>query len=170
MTSSRSPGEAAETIGGFGRQDRLWVIGLFGLGGAVVGAILPYAARLAADLPWMPFEGPVRLLGDSDQQWLLVGRPLLGLVAGVVFSAWVIINTPVLHLSGEGIRVERRGAVERVIDRSTVAAVYRRRSQTVIETREGRRLFDDEVEGDKTAIRDAFVRLGYPWEGPPPGA
>lgn len=140
---------------------------MFGLGGTLVGVALPYVARLASDLPWVPFQGPLRLLAGFDQRWLVLGRPALGLVAGLALAVWTIVSTPVLHLSRDRIQVERRGEIDRVIDRSRVEAVYRRRSHLVIETKEGRRLFDDEIEGDKAGIRAAFVSLGYPWEGPP---
>lgn len=169
MTGAVSPGgtPGVETVGGFDRQARLWVAVMFGLGGAAVGAVLPFLTRVAADMPWVPFEGPIRLLGSFDQQWLVVGRPSLGLVAGLAFAAWVVVNAPVLHLSHDSIQVKRHGAIERVIDRSKVDAVYQRRSRVVIETKEGRRLFDDDIEGDSAGVRAAFVRLGYPWEGGP---
>ena len=168
MTSVEPPdGAPGETVGGFDREARIWVFGLFGLGGAAAGLLLPYLAGLAAEVPWMPFEGPIRLAGSFDQPWLVWGRPALGLALGLAFAGWVVLSSPVLHLTSGGIRVERRGEVERVIDRGKVDAVYRRGSHLVIETKDGRRLFDDDVEGDKAAIREAFARLGYPWEGGP---
>lgn len=162
------PPDASPTriVGGFDRAGRIWVLTLFGIGGAVVGALLPPLARWAGELPWVPFEGPIRLLGSFDDAWLVWGRPALGLVAGLAFAAWVIVDSPVLTISRERVEVQRRGQVERVIERGTVASVRPRGAKTVIEADSGRKLFEDDVEGDKAAVRAAFVDLGYPWEGP----
>ncbi len=158
---------AWQTIGGFDAEGRLWVFGLFGLGGAALGAVIPYLARLATELPFVPFAGPLKLLASFDQAWLVWGRPVVGLAAGLAFAGWVVLGTPVLQLSPAEIRVQRRGQVERVIQRRKVDAVYRRGSKIVIETQHGRELFNDEIEGDKAVTRGAFVSQGYPWEGEP---
>lgn len=153
-------------MGGFDRGGRLWVLTLFGLGGIALGALLPLLAGWASALPWVPFQGPLELLGSFDHPWLVWGRPALGLLLGLGVAAWVIADSPVLDVGPDQVRVRRRGEVQRVIDRATVAAVYPRGSATVIEAESGRTLFDGDVEGDKTAVRRAFVDHGYPWEGP----
>jgi hypothetical protein len=72
----------------------------------------------------------------------------------------------VLDISTERIHVRRRGQVERVIERDTVASVRPRGSTIIIETDRGRTLFERDVEGDRSEVRGAFVDHGYPWEGP----
>ena len=157
---------AEQMVGGFDPAGRAWVVALFAVGGLGLGALLPVLSSWAADLPWVPFRGPLELLGSSDQAWLLWGRPALGLLIGVGLAAWVILNSPELDISHDEILVRRHGQVQRVIQRTTVDAVYRRGSKIVIETDRGRKLFEDDIEGDKLAVRDAFVTHGYPWEGP----
>jgi len=154
------------TVGGFDRSGRLWVTGMFAVGGAALGALLPLLARWAAELPWVPFQGPLRLVGSFDQTWLTWGRPVLGLVAGLALAAWVVFDSPVLDVGPDRIDVRRRGEVERVVERAKVATVHPRGSKLRIETESGRTLFEGDVEGDKAQIRRAFVDHGYPWEGP----
>lgn len=167
MTDASPPSDQQNrTVGGFDASGRRWMLVLFGLGGAALGALLPVVARWAAELPWAPFQGPLRLVASIDEPWLTWGFPGLGLAAGLAFAAWVIYDSPVLDIGRERIQVRRRGEVERVIERSTVAAVHPRRSTIVIETESGRKLFEHDVEGDRDAVRSAFVDLGYPWEGP----
>ncbi|MGC5629293.1 YqeB family protein [Georgenia sp. Z1344] len=153
------------TIGGFSGSDRAWVLVIFGGAGAIVGALVPVLAGWASSLPWMPFQGPLELLGSFDQSWLVWGRPLLGLVVGLLIGLVVVSRTPVLRVGPGEIEVVRGGDVERVIDRDDVAATYRRGSHLVIETAQGRSLFDAEVEGDKDRHRAVLVEAGYPWEG-----
>ena len=133
---------------------------------AGLGLLLPVLARWAGELPWMPFQGPLRLLGSLDAGWLVWGRPLAGAVLGVLVAAWVVTGSAVLHVSDEQVRVERRGQVERIVRREQVDGVHRRGSKVVLVSAQGRELFADDVEGPKDAVRTAFVGHGYPWEGP----
>lgn len=160
-------GVATRRIGGFDRAGRLFVVGMFGGGGLALGLVLPWLAGVVDDRGWVPFAGPLRLLASFDGSWLVWGRPLIGLLLGLAFAAWVVTSSAVLHVGPTEIRVERRGEVERVIPRASVDAVHRRGSKVVIETAGGRTLFDDDIEGERAAIREAFVSAGYPWEGPP---
>ena len=165
MANPRPAVPPHDAVGGFDRSGRLWVLALFGLGGAALGALLPFLARWATDLPWVPFQGPLELLGSFEQPWLVWGRPVLGLIAGLAFAIWVILDSPVLDFHDDEIHVRRRGQVERIIERSKVDSVYRRGSTIVMETDNGRKLFEDEIEGAKDEVRDSFVRHGFPWEG-----
>lgn len=92
---------------------------------------------------------------------------MLGLVVGLGLALWVILESPVLVIDQDRISVRRRGQVERVLERSKIDSIYRSGSKTVIETETGRKLFEDEIEGDRSEIRAAFVDKGYPWEGAP---
>ncbi|WP_132974545.1 YqeB family protein [Ornithinimicrobium sufpigmenti] len=167
MTDREADGALpARTVGGFDQTGRTWVLVLFALGGAGIGAVIPLLSGWAAQLAWVPFEGPLRLLGSFDQQWLVWGRPALGLLLGLAFATWVIHDSPVLAIDGKHVTVRRRGEVQRVIARDTVAAVYPKGAKIIVETEAGRVLFGEDVEGDKAAVREAFIEHGYPWEGP----
>ena len=89
----------AITVGGFDRTGRAWVIALFVLGGIALGILLPAIARWASDFPWVPFQGPLQLLGSFDQPWLVWGRPILGALIALGFALWVIIDSPVLVIT-----------------------------------------------------------------------
>lgn len=156
---------APRRVGGFDRGGQAWVLALFMTGGAGLGALLPLLARWASGLPWVPFQGPLELLSSFDSAWLVWGRPLLGLLAGLGLAAWVLADSPVLEIGPDAVEVRRRGEVERVIPRAKIDAVYRRRGAVVIEGVHGQTLFDADVEGAREAVRDAFVAAGYPWEG-----
>ncbi|MCC2312757.1 YqeB family protein [Cellulomonas xiejunii] len=163
MVTESANGETR--VGGFDTEGRWFVAGLLAAAGAALGLLLPLLARWAAGLPWVPFQGPLRLLASFDGSWLVWGRPLLGAVLGLLLAAWVVTGTAVLVLSDAQVEVVRRGQVERVIRRDQVDGVHRRGSKVVVESAQGRELFADDVEGPKDAVRAAFVRHGYPWEG-----
>lgn len=164
MTTDGAP--PVHVVGGFDRAGRRWVVSLFGGGGVALGAVLPVLVGWAVELPWVPFQGPLRLIATFDQSWLTWGRPVLGLLLGLGAAAWVIADAHVLEVGPDEIQVRRRGEVQRVIQHATVASVHPKGSKVVIETETGRTLFEGEIEGDKAAVRRAFVETGYPWAGP----
>lgn len=159
--------DAGTVVGGFDRGGRLFVVGGFAVAGIVAGFVLPLLARWAAGLPWVPFQGPLELISSFDATWLVWGRPLIGALLGLAFGLYVVAGTPVLEIRDDALEVRRNGQVQRVIPRETVGGVHLRGSKTVVEAKEGRVLFEDDVEGGKDAIRQAFVDHGYPWEGGP---
>lgn len=136
---------------------------MFATGGIALGFLLPLLATWAAELPWIPFQGPIELAASFDQAWLIWVRPLIGLLAGLALAAWVIHDAYVLQVDPERIEVRRRAAVERVIERAKVESVHRRGAKIVIENAAGHALFEGEIEGERAAVRRAFVEAGYPW-------
>lgn len=148
---------------GFSRGDKTFLAVTCTVVGVGLGFAVPYLAGWAADLPWIPFRGPLELLGSFDSPIATWIRPVVGLLLGLAFTAYLVHQSPVLQVSPEQIEVTSRGATRRIA-RSEVAGIYREGSKIVVETRAGRRLFHGEIEGSKDAVRDAFVHHGYPWE------
>lgn len=166
--STEGVGRGQTRVGGFDAEGRAFVVVLLTLGGGLLGFAVPYLARWAAELPWVPFQGPLRLLGSLDGSWLTWGRPVIGAALGLAVALWVVQRSVVLLVADDRIEVLRGGQVERVIRREQVDGVHRTRSKVVIQNAQGRELFADDVEGDAAAVRDAFVAHGYPWEGAAP--
>ena len=150
-------------MGGLTASDRWLTVLLFGALGLSVGLLVPLLANWAAELPWLPFQGPLQLIGSFDHDWLTWGRPVIGTVLGVLVALFVLRASPVLTLTDERIEI-RAGDEVTVIEREKVDGVRRKGSNIVILSASGRELFRGEVEGSKGALREAFLRHDYPWE------
>ena len=130
--------------------------------GAVAAVLLPILAHWAQGRG-LPFPGPLRFLASFDSAWLVWGRPVIGGVVGLVAGVLVVHLSPVLYVNPYTILIEK-GDNRRRITREQVGGVYRERGTVVIAAKEGRILFEGDVEGGRVAIRAAFVDHGYPWE------
>ncbi|MCK0112001.1 hypothetical protein MWU75_07620 [Ornithinimicrobium sp. F0845] len=130
--------------------------------GAGAAAVLPVVARWT-EQRGVPFPGPLQLLASFDSDWLVWGRPVIGLVVGVVAALLIAHHQPVLHITRDSVLVEK-GSDRRRIRREDVAGVFREGSKLVIETEQGRRLYEGDVDGGREKVRDAFRGHGYPWE------
>lgn len=130
--------------------------------GAAAAAVLPVVARWVEERG-APFPGPLQLLASFDSDWLVWGRPVIGLVVGVVAALLIAHHEPVLTVSRQDVLVER-GESRRRIRREDVAGVFRDGKQLVLETERGRRLYQGGVEGRHEVVRAAFTDRGWPWE------
>ena len=166
--SDRRDGAASETsVGGFDRGGRAFILVLFVAGGLALGFLLPLLARWASDLPWVPLRGPLELISSFEAGWLVWGRPVLG-AAAAPGSPSPSSATPRSSTSRTTRFASRRQDRSSASSRETkVDGVHRVGSNTVIENSRGRVLFQGDVEGGTDALRAAFLRHGYPWEGPP---
>lgn len=146
---------------GFDRSSAVLVAGAGLVLGALAAVLLPILAYWAEGRG-LPFPGPLRFLASFDSAWLVWGRPVIGAVGGLVAGVLVVHLSPVLYVDADAIVVEK-GDDRRRITREQVGGVYRERSNVVIAAKEGRTLFEGDVEGGRDAVRAAFVDHGYPW-------
>lgn len=138
----------------------VWVV--LGAAGVGLGLALPWLLQNASQWP-IPYLGALEALGSIDSPLMVIGRPaVLGLV-GLVFAFFITHEAARLAITDERIRITE-GDDTRVVTREQVAGVYRRGSKVRIDSPEGRVLFDEDVEGGKAAVAAAFISHGYPWE------
>lgn len=130
--------------------------------GTGAAALLPVVARWVEERG-VPFPGILQFLASFDSDWLVWGRPAIGLVVGLVAALVIAHNEPVLTVSDDSVLVQK-GDSRRRIKRADVAGVYRDGKKLVIETEQGRRLYEGDVEGGRDLVRAAFVDRDYPWE------
>ena len=148
---------------GMSTGDRAVVLVGFPLAGAGLGALLPLVWGVVEDASWIPFHGPLAALMSVDDGWSWLvrigGLALVGLVVAVV----AIAEDTVVSIGQDDVRIRVKGT-SRTIGRERIAGVFHDGKHLVIETAEGRRLLDAEVDGAKRKAAPAFQQFGYPWE------
>jgi hypothetical protein len=150
------------TVLAMGTQDK-WLVAVIGAAlGVGVGFLLPWLGTVAARYP-IPFAGPIELLSSFEAPALVVLRPVIGAAVGLVVAAVVISGSPRITVTDAEILIAK-GDDERRIERAQVAGVYRDGGALVIDSVEGRQLYNGDVEAPRAAVRDAFVAHGYRWE------
>jgi hypothetical protein len=135
----------------------------FPLVGAAAGWLLKSLAGWATTLPWVPFQGPLELVGSVPDPYATIGSLALGIVGGLVVA--VLAEQDHLRVTVEDDQVTiARGGSSRPVRRASVAAVYLDGNQPVLLgpatdelAREGGGL------PDATRLQTAFEAHGYPW-------
>jgi hypothetical protein len=160
VTDERSPTEPVRL--GFSGADRAF-LGVVGVVlGAAAGWVLPILVHWAVD-QGLPLPGWLTWLDTVDAGWLSWGRPMIGAVAGFVIAMAIVEQSPTVIVDPAELVVDQ-GSNRRRIPRDSVVGVYREGGKTVVETAEGRRLFEGEIEGGREHVRQAFLDRGWPYE------
>lgn len=144
----------------FGTKVIVWVFCI--AAGVGLGLALPWLLQYVASWP-IPFIDQLKFLGSFDAPIMVIGRPAVLGVAGLVFAFFITYQSAQLWITDKQITITE-GDDSRVIGRDQVGGVYRHGGKVRIESPEGRVLFDDDVEGGKLKIAAAFRKHGYPWE------
>ncbi|WP_446664950.1 YqeB family protein [Flexivirga sp. B27] len=161
LDKSDGAGEPAKL--GFTRDDVLWMVAIFGvLAGGLLGAA-PWIARWLRDIPAVPFHAALDQLASFDQPWSHVARPALGIVLGVGAALVIVLTAHRLEVYDDHL-VIRRGDDRRSIARDDIVGIHRDGKKIVIDGKQGRRIFADEVEAKAQQVRAAFLDRGYPYE------
>lgn len=142
--------------------DKAIVVTLAATAGIALGFLLPWLASFATEFP-IPFGGAIEKLSEFDSPTIVALRPVIGGALGVVAGFVVAGSNPTVTVSADRILVRKNGET-RALAKNEVGGIHRARGKIVIETPTGRILFDDEIDGAKQQVADAFVEYGYPWE------
>ncbi len=146
----------------------LFIIGAPVLG-MTLGFFLPRIAEWADTLPWVPFEGPLRLITSWEGRWAAIGLVAAGLVVGLVAAGAVLTMTLKVTLTDAEIRLTKDDKT-RTIARSDVGAVFMDGKSLVVLDRESRELAREENEASAVRTEQAFRAHGYPWASEDPHA
>ncbi|MGF9912361.1 DUF308 domain-containing protein [Paenibacillus ehimensis] len=130
--------------------------------GLALGYFIPLIAKWALTLPWVPYEGPLKLITSVSGLWATVIASLLGLAAGLWFAQEVIKDTLYVVVSGETIRLEKDGAAQE-LTRETIGAVFLDGKQLVVLGNKGEELARETYEWASGRIAGALTEHGYPW-------
>ncbi|MBB6485940.1 hypothetical protein [Rhizobium lusitanum] len=90
--------------------DQTVVIMVAAVAGAILLFLLPKSAVWAlANLPWVPWDGPLKLLITGEQMLTRWGVAAIGAVLGVLSGVLIIHDEPIIIISSSELLVHRGG-------------------------------------------------------------
>ncbi|GII90644.1 hypothetical protein Ssi02_08750 [Sinosporangium siamense] len=137
----------------------LWV--LFPLIGVGLGGLLVFLIGWLADLPWVPFKGPIDLIDSIPDPWLAVGLPAAGLLIGLVVSMITLHESVSVTISDDRVALTTMGK-ERAFPREAVEAVFVDAKHLVVLGHHTEELAREKHEGlPISQLEAAFTGHGY---------
>ncbi|GLI04079.1 hypothetical protein YDYSG_01090 [Paenibacillus tyrfis] len=161
MNISRSSYQKPTAVGFSSAVRILLFVGCSALGIAL-GYFIPLIAKWALTLPWVPFQGPLKLITAFSGVWVTIVTSVLGLLAGLWFAEEVIKDTLHVVVSGETIRLEKDGTVQKFM-RETIGSVFLDGKQLVILGNNGEEHARETYDWASERIAGALTEHGYPW-------
>ncbi|MFM1655160.1 DUF308 domain-containing protein [Brevibacillus sp. B_LB10_24] len=167
MTGSISPNNK-KTVVGFSATTGIILYGGFGAAGLVLGYFLPQLAAWAVKLPWVPFEGPLKLVNSFSGIWANLIIALLGFIAGLVVASIAVKETLVVTITDEAVQLDKDGH-KQTIGRKEIDTVFLDGKQLVILGKSGYELAREKMDESPKTVVDGFKKHGYSWssEGDP---
>lgn len=147
---------------GLTRTDKTVIWTFFPVAGAAVGWFLPKLAHWALKLPWVPFEGPLKLVSSLQGGWVSFATAALGALVGGWISVVAMRETLQIRLSDQEVNLRIRGK-ERSFKHGEVAAVFVDNKQLVLLGTDGQVLYREKPETKRKKLAEAFTRHGYDW-------
>jgi len=130
--------------------------------GAGLGLALHFLLGWLLGLPWLPFQGPLKLLDRIPDQIALPVLMGLGLVAGVIFGVYALADELSITVTWDGVRLQR-GDLDRTLRRNAVASVFLDGKHLVLLGPDTNELAREKTDQSATRLAAAFTAHGYPW-------
>ncbi|MEV6411393.1 hypothetical protein [Kribbella sp. NPDC051718] len=161
-----STDSSTKTVIGHSAADKLLLYGGLPLVGLVLGFFLPRIADWAADLEWVPFQGPLELISRWDGWWVVAICLALGLIGGVLLAAMALEDTLKTTVGTTEVEFLKNQRTTRV-PREKVALAFLDGKEIVLQDSRSAELarekHDELGAAARTKIQAAFRAHGYPW-------
>ena len=144
------------------RWQRLLVWIGFPLLGLAAGWLLKSVAGWVASLPWVPFQGPFKLVASAPEPHASIGALVVGGLAGLVLATLAAFDRLTVTVADDQVTFTR-GGVTRAVKRPLVGAVFLDGRRLVLLGRATEELAREASDLEADRLRDAFVVHGFPW-------
>lgn len=144
---------------------------LFIVGGAGLGWLIKAGAGWVADLPWAPFQGPLRLINEitGAEPVSTIAALVVGAVAGAVVAVVSMADILQVTVSSDSVAL-KRGSKEQMFKRSAISTAYMDGKHLVLVGGSGEELAREKTDLRKADFAEAFHERGFHWSDDDPFA
>ncbi|MGE8205324.1 YqeB family protein [Heyndrickxia sp. NPDC080065] len=155
------------TLLNFSKTDKaiLWLG--FPLAGLVLGWFLPSIAKWGSSLPWVPFQGPLKLIASYNGAWVGFITMLLGLIAGIALILLSFHESLEISIYDNKVILKLRNE-ETILYKKDISLVFMDGNQLALLGNDEKEIFRYKQELNKNTVRTAFLQHNYPWSDEEP--
>lgn len=155
------------TVLNFSKTDKVILWLGFPLIGLVIGWILPSIAKWGSSLPWVPFEGPLKLIASYNGAWVGFITMILGLIAGVILTLLSFHESLEMSIYDDRVILKLRDD-EIILKKKDISLVFMDKKQLVLLGIDEKELFRCKQELNKSRVATAFIKHNYLWSDTDP--
>ncbi|MHB9938127.1 hypothetical protein CF098_08890 [Clostridium sporogenes] len=150
------------TLLNFSKTDKVILWFGFPLIGLVLGWFLPSIAKWAISLPWIPFQGPLKLIASYNGAWVDIVTMILGLIAGIILTIFSFHESLETSIYGDKVILKIRDD-EIILKKKDISFIFMDKKQLVLLGHDNKELFRCKQELNKNRVSAAFIKHNYPW-------
>lgn len=155
------------TLLNFSKADKviLWVG--FPIAGLVLGWFLPRIAKWGSSLPWVPFQGPLKLIASYNGVWVGFITMILGLIAGIALTFLTFHESLEVSIYDDKVILKLRNE-ETILNKKDILLVFLDKKQLVLLGNDEKEIFRYKQELNEKTVRTAFLQHNYSWSDKEP--
>lgn len=134
----------------------------FAMIGLTIGYFIPQIAKWALSLPWIPFEGPLRLITSFQGSTAAFITALLGMTAGIWFAHSVSAMLLSVKITDHTVEF-MKGKKVQTIHSGDIALVFMDHKRLVLLGTAGYELVREEIDEKPVNVEKAFRQHHYEW-------
>ncbi len=150
------------TLLNFSKTDKVILWLGFPLIGLVLGWFLPSIAKWGISLPWIPFQGPLKLIASYNGAWVDIVTMILGLIAGIVLTLFSFHESLETSVYDDKVILKIRDD-EIILKKRDISFVFMDKKQLVLLGHDNKELFRCKQELNKSRVSAAFIKHHYLW-------
>ncbi len=151
-----------ETVLGLSKGEKMLIILIPPILGALLGWFLPTIAEWATKLPFIPFDQLIEWIAALDSYWVSLIAMLVGLLAGIFFTLYAFSESLKVSISDQEVQLSSKEKV-RTILRKDISAIFVEDKQLVLLGTDGVELYRGQLDSKKGLTAEAFKQHRYPW-------
>ncbi len=155
------------TLLNFSKTDKVILWLGFPLIGLVLGWFLPSIANWGISLPWIPFQGPLKLIASYNGAWVDIVTMILGLSAGIALTLFSFHESLETSVYDDKVIFKIRGD-EIILKKKDISFVFMDKKQLVLLGHDKKELFRCKQELNKIRVGAAFIKHHYLWSDTDP--
>ncbi|MDU0154406.1 YqeB family protein [Bacillus cabrialesii] len=159
--------DQSHTTIGFTKTAAYFLYAVLAIIGLTIGYFIPQFAKWALSLPWIPFEGPLRLVTSFQGSPAAFITALLGMSAGIWFAHTVIAMLLSVKITDDTVELIKGKKVQ-TIRSDNIALVFLDHKRLVLLGTAGYELAREEIDEKSVNIENAFKKHHYEWAAADP--
>lgn len=155
------------TILHFSKTDKVFLWLGFPLIGLVFGWLLPSIAKWGSSLPWLPFQGPLKLIASYHGAWVGIVTMILGLIAGIALTILSFHESLEMSIYDDKVILKLRDD-EIMIKKKDISLACMDKKQLVLLGNDEKEMFRCKQELSRNTVSAAFIKHNYLWSDTDP--
>ncbi|KIL74027.1 MULTISPECIES: YqeB family protein [Bacilli] len=156
-----------ETVLGLSTGEKVILIIMPPVLGALLGWFIPTIAGWAIKIPFIPFEGVLEWIAALESQWVSVIAAFIGVLAGVFFIFYAFSESLKITITDKEVKLNFKEKVNN-IHKKEISAIYMEGKDLVFLSTGGNELFRGQPVSKKELVSETFKQHRYPWKDKDP--